>query len=129
MRRLWLRRSGSQPLHPPALLLGPSAGAAAAPAGKDIEKVACGSFHTLLLRRDGVVYGCGLTKHGQLPGATHRMTPEKVAPLPTRVGLRQGRGRGRAGLGCDALPALPGCRKAMPKQRQSASSCPRCRRC
>jgi hypothetical protein len=54
-------------------------------AGKDIEKVACGSFHTLLLRRDGVVYGCGLAKHGQLPGAMHRMSADKVAPLPVKV--------------------------------------------
>jgi hypothetical protein len=34
--------------------------------GKDIERVAAGTHHTLFLRRDGVVYGCGSCKTGQV---------------------------------------------------------------
>lgn len=71
-------------------------------AGKDIEKVACGSFHTLLLRRDGVVYGCGLAKHGQLPGAMHRMSADKVAPLPVKVRWRAVEGAAGNGNAVDA---------------------------
>lgn len=34
--------------------------------GKDIERVAGGQHHTIFLRRDGVVYGCGSCKLGQV---------------------------------------------------------------
>lgn len=37
--------------------------------GKDIERVAGGTHHTLFLRRDGVVYGCGSCKLGQVSEA------------------------------------------------------------
>lgn len=37
--------------------------------GKDIERVAGGQNHTIFLRRDGVVYGCGSCKLGQVSGA------------------------------------------------------------
>ncbi|KAK9909040.1 hypothetical protein WJX75_006403 [Coccomyxa subellipsoidea] len=32
-----------------------------------VTQVACGRQHTLFLCRDGTVYGCGSTEHGQLP--------------------------------------------------------------
>jgi alpha-tubulin suppressor-like RCC1 family protein len=34
--------------------------------GKEIERVAGGQHHTIFLRRDGVVYGCGSCKLGQV---------------------------------------------------------------
>jgi alpha-tubulin suppressor-like RCC1 family protein len=37
--------------------------------GKDIERVAGGQNHTIFLRRDGVVYGCGSCKLGQVRSA------------------------------------------------------------
>lgn len=37
--------------------------------GKDIERVAGGQHHTIFLRRDGVVYGCGSCKLGQVRAA------------------------------------------------------------
>lgn len=35
--------------------------------GTGVDNVACGAQHTLFLCRDGTVYGCGSTEHGQLP--------------------------------------------------------------
>lgn len=34
--------------------------------GKEIDRVAGGQHHTIFLRRDGVVYGCGSCKLGQV---------------------------------------------------------------
>eukprot|EP00879_Flechtneria_rotunda_P005191 GHRR01005473.1.p1 GENE.GHRR01005473.1~~GHRR01005473.1.p1 ORF type:complete len:1380 (+),score=526.24 GHRR01005473.1:240-4379(+) len=54
---------------------------------KDVEKVAAGLHHSLFLRRDGVVYGCGNCKYGQVPGSLHRMSPDRTVPIPIKLHL------------------------------------------
>lgn len=46
--------------------------------GKDIERVAGGQNHTIFLRRDGVVYGCGSCKLGQVRSRV------QMAPIQNR---------------------------------------------
>lgn len=55
--------------------------------GKEIEKVSCGQHHTLLLRRDGAVYGCGSSKYSQLGGAVNRLSAERTLPTPAKISL------------------------------------------
>lgn len=65
-------------------------------AGRGVCQVACGAAHTLFVCRDGEVYGCGSSAHGQLPLAeadpdTSRPAPEGAGLLlatPTRLRLR-----------------------------------------
>lgn len=51
--------------------------------GKDIERVAGGQHHTIFLRRDGVVYGCGSCKLGQVSLAGQPLAVDQL-----EVGLR-----------------------------------------
>lgn len=44
----------------------------------DITAVSCGQYHTLALQLNGIVYGWGSNKHGQLG-----VNPEECAELPT----------------------------------------------
>ncbi|KAL4443784.1 hypothetical protein ABPG75_011521 [Micractinium tetrahymenae] len=77
-------------------------------AGRGVCQVACGAAHTLFVCRDGEVYGCGSSAHGQLPVAeadpdTSRPAPEGAGLLlatPTRLRLRfLERGAGSRGTG------------------------------
>jgi hypothetical protein len=47
--------------------------------------VACGQHHTLFLRRDGVAYGCGSSKFGQLPGNPARFSSDRTVALPVKM--------------------------------------------
>ncbi len=47
--------------------------------------MACGQHHTLFLRRDGVVYGCGSNKQGQLPGNPARFSADRTVALPVKM--------------------------------------------
>lgn len=79
-------------------------------AGRGVCQVACGAAHTLFVCRDGEVYGCGSSAHGQLPAAeadpdTSRPAPQGGGLLlatPTRLRLRfldRAGGGGRTGAG------------------------------
>ena len=63
-------------------------------AGAGVCQVACGEEHTLFVCRDGEVYGCGSSAHGQLPAATPDPDTSRAAAAggmllatPTRLRL------------------------------------------
>ena len=65
--------------------------------GRGVCQVACGAEHTLFSCRDGSVYGCGSTEHGQLPLAA------PLDPAAASAALQQGEA---ARSMCVATPSL-----------------------
>ncbi|KAJ9585786.1 hypothetical protein L9F63_002423 [Diploptera punctata] len=47
----------------------------------NIEEVACGTYHTVIVTRNGEVYSCGSNDHGQLGHSKPCKKPEKVDSL------------------------------------------------
>jgi hypothetical protein len=76
-------------------------------------QVACGQHHTLFLRRDGVAYGCGSSKFGQLPGNPARFSPDRTVALPAKMHFPFG-----------DPPAAPPPQPAGGKQQQQAPAAP-----
>lgn len=68
-------------------------------------QVACGQHHTLFLRRDGVVYGCGSCKLGQLPGNVSRFSPDRTVAIPIKMHLPFGGAAAGSGSGSKLGPA------------------------